>query len=431
MPIRQKRRMSLSQQSRSVDQPRRGSAYILILGVSMIVAALAYGALLVTRAKGRTAVELSDAAQARQYARDAIELGRVWISQDVNWRTNRTSGVWVSNQPIGSGTFTLEASDPLDGNIANLPHDLLVLKATAAKGNARHVLQVTLQARPVALPVLQYALHVGGELNISTAKTLDVTGGTASTDGALKNDGTILGNIDVATVANIGTVSGTQTIGSPPKGVPSASIFERYAALGTLISPGAVMQQVVLGPGYNPYGTPNPYGVYVVRPSSAFLVENCRVYGTLVVICPPGNRVTIDKAVLMQACRSDMPALLVQGEAEIRFDSGPAALSELLLSTNFNPMGAAFDSISDTDALDVYPSEIRGLVHVSDRVRLDGSPLIQGALICSSPDNSNACRIDGLPSIHYTPGLFTNPPLWYTTRVDLPIERGSWRQLAN
>ena len=73
-------------------RPRRGSVFLVVLGVSLIVAALAYGGILVTRARQRTAAETADAAQARQNAETGIDLARLWIRQDANWRLNRSPG---------------------------------------------------------------------------------------------------------------------------------------------------------------------------------------------------------------------------------------------------------------------------------------------------------------------------------------------------
>jgi hypothetical protein len=410
---------------------RRGSTYIVVLGVSMIVAALAYGALLVTRAKGRTTSELRDAAEARQIARDAVELAKVWIYQDANWRTTRPNGVWVTNMPVGGGFFTLEAADPTDANIANLPHDPLVLKVTASKGNARHILQVTLQANPTPVSVLQYAVHTSGEYFVPSGVTQDVGGATVSTNGQLRNDGTIQGNIDVAGATTLGNVTGTKVIGSPAKPVPSSTVIDKYIALGTQINPGSAMNNVVLGPGYNPYGAPNPLGIYVVRPSGDLTIKTSRIYGTLIVVCQPSRRVNLDNFILMQPCRGDMPALLIQGEAKIEFESGLSVLRETLLLTNFNPPGAPYAGNSDSDILDTYPSEIQGLVHVTGKVHLKDSSVIKGAIISNCTDTSEAFRVDVTPVVTYMPSLFLNPPCWYTTRVDMPIQRGTWRQLAN
>src|SRR6185369_2208038 len=114
---------------------------------SMVVTVMAVGAIAIVRAQARGNDALGDAAEARLYALSAIDLGRLWISQDSSWRTNRPNGIWASNQTIGNGTFTLEATDPIDGNILNRPHDPLVLKATAHKGSATQILQVTLAAQ--------------------------------------------------------------------------------------------------------------------------------------------------------------------------------------------------------------------------------------------------------------------------------------------
>ena len=151
---------------------RRGSIYLIVLAAASIVATLGMGAMLAVRAQARAVNSLGDAAEARQYALSAVEIGRLWIAQDPNWRTNRSCGAWASGQPIGSGTFTLEVSDPVDGNLANRPHDPVVFKATGVKGQARQVVQVTLTANPVPLPALQYALVSSGRFTFSGLRSL-------------------------------------------------------------------------------------------------------------------------------------------------------------------------------------------------------------------------------------------------------------------
>jgi Tfp pilus assembly protein PilX len=409
---------------------RRGAAYLVVLGAALIIGALGYSAILVTRARARMAQTTADAAQARQIARDAIELGKLWISQDPNWRTNRTPGVWASNMVLGGGTFTLEATDPVDGTLSGWPHDPLVLQVTAVKGNARHVVQVTLEADPVPMPALQYAIHTAGQVHIHGGKNIDTGGGILSTNGSLRNDGTVTGSIDVGSVSPLGTVTGAKVIGSPAKPLPATTIIDTYAALGTQINPGSTMDKVVLGPGRNPYGTPDAKGLYVVRPTGDFTVKNTRVLGTLVIILPPGKKVTLDNTILIQPTRSDMPALLVKGEAKIHHTAGLLALQELTLGMNLNPVGAPYNGISDSDVLDSYPSEIQGLVHVTAQAALHQTATIRGTLISNSTGNDSV-DVNDFPSVLFQPGIYANPPMFYTTRVDMPVQRGSWRQLAN
>lgn len=419
--------MLKSRPCKTTLRARQGAAYILVLGVSMLVAALAYGALLVTRAKGRLASELGDAAIARQYARDAIELGRVWISNDPDWRTTQPSGVWVSNQAIGSGTFTLEASDPLDGNVANWPHDPLVLKVTAQKGYAKHILQVTLQADPIPVDGLSYALHAAGEFKPYNG-ILYASGHTIYCNGNLHNDAVLNGNVITGTVSKLGVVNGAVTNGAAALALPPSSVINIYESLGTLINPGTSLDEKVLGPGRNPYGVPNANGVYVVRPSGNFTIKNSRIYGTLVVIPPAGNKVIVDNSVLLHASRADFPTLLIQGDAEFKHQSVTTFLEWDV--GNCNPAGAPYGGITDNDTSDSYPSEIRGLVHVTGQVTLLNSAFIRGVLLGGKTGAGSVTTEDSV-KLTYTSSLRTNPPLWYTKRVDMPIQRGSWLQLAN
>ena len=409
---------------------RRGSAYLVILGASLVIAALAYSAILVTRTRGRMATETADAAEARQIARAAIELGRLWISQDANWRTNRAAGIWASSAVMGTGFYTLEATDPVDGVLAGWPHDPLVLKATGIRGNARYVLQVTLEARPIPLQALQFAAHTAGEVHVHGDKTLNAVGGTISTNGELKNDGTIIGSIDVTVVDKLGIVTGSKVIGSAAKPLPASSIIDSYASVGTLINPGSTIDKRVLGPGLNPFGAPDINGIYVIRPTGDLTIKNSRILGTLVIILPSGKKVTFDNSMLIQPFRADMPGLLVKGNAEFHFYGGATGLTEASISTNLNPSGAPFNGTVDNDVLDIYPSEIQGLVHVTGKVDFKHTATIRGCLITNDSGN-DAIDSHEMSSILYTPSLFTNPPMWYTTRVDMPVQRGTWRQLTN
>ncbi|HOW18328.1 MAG TPA: hypothetical protein PLC79_04765, partial [Phycisphaerae bacterium] len=95
-------------------QRRRGSVYVTVLGLSLLLTTVGLGVLAVVRLQSRAAAGAGDAAEARLYALSAIELGRLWVKNDPNWRTNRPAGVWVANRPIGSGSFTLEVVNALN-----------------------------------------------------------------------------------------------------------------------------------------------------------------------------------------------------------------------------------------------------------------------------------------------------------------------------
>ena len=125
------------------NRRRRGSVYVVVLGVAMIVTVIGLSALVAVRIERRSLAGGTDFAQARLYALSAIEMGFFWIRDDPAWRDNRPSGVWVADQPIGNGTFTLEVIDPDDNNLKAEPNDFIVLTGTGLLGDARFKLQVT------------------------------------------------------------------------------------------------------------------------------------------------------------------------------------------------------------------------------------------------------------------------------------------------
>ncbi|UCC29162.1 MAG: hypothetical protein JSU86_13280 [Phycisphaerales bacterium] len=125
------------------NRRRRGSVYVVVLGVAMIVTVIGLSALAVVRIERRSLVGGTDFGQARLYAHSAIEMGFFWIRDDPTWRDNRPSGVWVEDQLIGDGTFTLEVKDPDDNNLKTEPNNFIVLTGTGVRGDARFKLQVT------------------------------------------------------------------------------------------------------------------------------------------------------------------------------------------------------------------------------------------------------------------------------------------------
>ena len=226
-------------------RPRRGGVYILVLGTCALVATVALGAVLASRAQARVADETGDAADARAHAQSALELGRLWIEQDPDWRTNRPNGAWITDHAFGAGAFSLSVIDPKDNDLANQPHDPVIMTATGVRGRARQLLQLTLRADPVPLPALRYAAHSAGQFHVRSGKLVISDGATVSTDGSLRNDGIITGSVEAGSASSVGTVWGKTIVGVATRGTPDPAIIERYAAIGTLISPGTDRKSVV------------------------------------------------------------------------------------------------------------------------------------------------------------------------------------------
>jgi type II secretory pathway component PulK len=100
---------------------RRGSMYVAVLLTAMIVAVIGISALTITRVELRSAEGAKDTIEARFYAQSALEIGSHLINGDRNWRTAYSSGVWVAEQSIGTGTYAWKLVDEQDGDLANDP----------------------------------------------------------------------------------------------------------------------------------------------------------------------------------------------------------------------------------------------------------------------------------------------------------------------
>jgi cytoskeletal protein CcmA (bactofilin family) len=369
---------------------------------------------------------MHDAAEARDCAHAGIELACLWIAQDPNWRVNRSLGAWATDLPIGQGTVTIEVSEPIDGNLANRSYDAVRVRSTGRREQARQTWEVTLNADPDPLPVLQYGLHTRGRLRIDSGHSLTVRNAPLDTDNSLRNDGTIIGAVEAAGVETAGNIVGSLTIDTTTEQYP-VNPFTMYVALGTEITPGSTIDRRVLSPGSNPWGAANPDGVYVIRANDDLTIRNSRINGTLVILCSSGKRVTFDNSLLIHPYRTDYPALLIQGDAEFVFSSS-LGLAEATSLANFNPSGSPYQGNSDSDILDIYPSEIRGLVHVRGEARFDGNGKVRGAVVCES--SSVEVRFEGSNEIIYDRSIAELPPQGYASRVPMLPQPGSWKRVV-
>jgi hypothetical protein len=417
----------LSPQSSIRTLRSRGSVYLHVLASSLLVSVIGLGALFAARLQGRSCRLTRDYAEARTCAVSALELGLQHIKQDSAWRTTWPNGTWMQDKPLGSGTFTLQGTDPQDNDLADSPYDAVVLTGIGVKGQARHKAQVVLM--PVIKPIeaLTSCLQASGPLQVSGGDKITLVGAPVATNGQLDNDNIIDGSAEAQSVAHTGTITGgPPLVPGPIKRMPDADVISRYAAKATSIAYAATREKFALGPGCNPYGTTDPNGLYVINTNNASLtLQKCRIYGTLVVLAGTGT-VTVGEPVLLQNYRSDFPALLVAGNLVIKNTSATTQLTESGCSTNFNPTGVPYSGVTDGDKVDTYPNEIRGLVHVEGSLSLQQTARIVGAVICNG---SVTCA--GTNTITYTSSLYTCPPKWYTYVDGMKLSPASWKQLVD
>jgi hypothetical protein len=399
-----------------------GSVYLHVLGASLLVTIIGLAAVSAVRLQTRDTQRAGDCVEARTGAVSAVELGLLYVEQDPNWRTTWPNGAWLSDETLGDGTFTLEGTDPQDGDLTDSEFEPLILTGTGMSGIARHKAQVTLVPVIEPFAALNCGLHASGTVTVDSGKSITVTGASLSTNGILDVGGTVDGDAEADTVQGSGSVTGSTTAPAGAKPLPPGDIVTTYANRATALpSPGA-MDKIVLGPGYNPWGPADPNGLYYIDTGGSDLtIQNSRIYGTLVVRAGAGT-LFLDSAVFAHSYRPDFPTLLVDGDVVLSYQSSTIALSEAGNGANYNPSGAPYGGQSDSDQADVYPNEVQGLVHVIGSLVLRQSALVRGVVICEGAVNCQEFN-----TIIHVPGLYTSPPDGYTHVERMKISPGSWQ----
>lgn len=123
---------------------QRGIAMLIVLVV--IAMATILGTAFMSAQTTTTGItkNLEDQAVARQIAESGLILMRNKIQSDDTWRTGRTQGIWVNNQSLGQGTFTVEITDA-DGDPSNNQEDAFTLTVTGKFGDVSHVVRSYVQ----------------------------------------------------------------------------------------------------------------------------------------------------------------------------------------------------------------------------------------------------------------------------------------------
>lgn len=413
-------------QSAIRNSRRAGSIYLHVLASSLLITILGLGALAAVRIQTRSVRLVRDAAEARACAVSAIELGLLQVKQNPNWRTERPNGTWFDNQTLGAGRFTLQGVDLEDGSLNDSVYEPVVLTGIGTKGTTRHKAQVTLVPVVKPLAALSSCVVASGNIVISNGKQMTVVGAPVTTNANLGNSGTIDGHAEGQTANPPGVITGTLIVPGTIKPMPDASVFGSYVSKATVVPYAATIEKVVLAPGCNPLGPSDPNGLYVINTAGGNItLRNCRIYGTLIILA--GNHsVTLDDALFMQTYRPDFPVLLVEGNVSIRLKSVAGPLSEVTCNTNFNPAGAPYSGVTDTDKTDQYPNEIRGLIHIKGSLELRETTRMVGVVIC---EGAFSCQ--GTNTTVYDAGLYVNPPQGYTYVEGMKVSPGSWRQVVD
>jgi hypothetical protein len=392
----------------------------------MMLTTIGLGALFAIRVQRRSTQITQDMAEARLHAQSAIELGLLFVQTNSNWRSTWSNGTWISEQSLGNGTYSLNGVDPDDGDLADSEYDPLALTGVGACGIARHQTQVTLVPDIMPLEALNTCIHTSGLLKITGGSLIRAIGAPISTNGMLDNDEIIDGDAEANSIDTMKTITGTLTVPAAQKSMPDPNVISDYIDKATVVPFTGDIDKQVLTPTYNPWGPTNADGVYFIDTGDTdLLIKSTRILGTLIVRLGT-KRLSLDNAVFIQNYRSDYPALIIEGDMEMKHHSFSETLSEAAMSTNYNPPGAPYEGQSDSDMVDEYPDEVQGLVHVTGLLKLNDTARVKGTII---GEVSVECASKN--TIIHNPSLYAIPPEGYTYVAGMKVSPGSCKQVVD
>ena len=371
--------MSPGAENRVTTTHRRGSVYVLVLSVTMLVLIIGLSSLTVARIQTRVVTREADSRRAEVLALSAVERAVTIVSTNPAWRTTYVHDVPTSEIALGDGFTSFKLVDQADTNLAVGDGDAVRVYGTGRVGDTLRVHSVLLEPTGTGLDCLGVSVHINGDIvgdqwdTITSDQTVSSNGfvNVTASNSAL--------NADVEAVGAIsGNITGSMTSGVPPKQMPGPTVFEHYLAVGTWIDINDLpvdgggdpqIDKVVLSPATNPFGpATNPQGIYVIDCAGLDLeIGDSRIVGTLVVI-NPGPGAVVKGAVNWAPAIVNYPALLVRGDMGLKYDIDD--LNEGTLATNFNPVGTPYQGSENADTLDTYPCVVTGLIYLSGTLEL-------------------------------------------------------------
>jgi len=396
---------------------RRGSAYVMILGVSLVLAVIGLAAVTVTRINARTVRADNHWAEAQVLAFSAAEHALARIGETSGWRT-AFAGT-ETKVAFGGGTMSWRLLDEADGDLGDDPAEPFVILASGAVGEAEFAVRVQCRIVGEALEVLRTCLHAAGRIDLAPHAEVQALGGPVSTNGALElaNDSHIAGDVEADSVTGKGTIDGTVTAPAPPKAMPDASVFQTYRDLATSLGPRTVLDNVLLSRWVSDYGSSHPDGVYFIdAPGRSVIVRDTVVYGTLVVRC---SKLTLDGRVLMMNARKDYPVLVVDGDLVVSVDGWERDRPVPWTGPDPSPWDALPDGAGER-----FYDDLRGLVHVQGDVDVRRTTRTYGALLAGGKITCGASA-----RVRLDTDLSEHPPMGYTTGAGTVV-CGGWSQVV-
>lgn len=419
---------------------RRGSLYISVLGVTLIVGMMASVAITVVRLEMRTNTTYNQMQEARLLAASGAEHGLCYLENDSAWRSTLQNDIERGFTNKGNGQFCWKIVDA-DENLTDDQRDTMTIYGIGKVGDAVAVESVKVMPVGTPLSCLEVALLVDEsitleagwwyfETEIDSNQTVGSNGSIDATNGSTKLDA----DVEVVGTAT-GDIDGTILQGVAQRVLPGDDMFEYYKSMGTWIdisqiptdSGALILEGVVLSPASNRFGTTNAEGIYVIDCQGADLsIEHCRIVGTLVVL-NPGSDSGIFGTSVFERVVANYPTLLVDGDFTLSVsDYGDKTLNELSWGINLNPPGTPYGGVANLTPTDWYNAKLDGLVYIRGQATVTDATDVEGGMVCDSLDIESMVRLD----VDFERVYYDNPPPGFAASDTMQVIPGSWRREA-
>lgn len=406
---------------------RRGTAYVLAVGLSLLIAAVATGSLLATRARFAGEADRVALAKVEMLVDAGLAAAMRTLNADASYASGTVVATRAGNFTLGGGTVRWGIAKSVAATGKGLP--TVDITVNADVGVASRRFRVTAIPARTPLSAFEQAVAVAGTLGLNAGSALTVSGTDVATAGAFPTVGgtTVLATVDVVGTGSSDAGAALQRSLHRPS-MPNAGHIAALRSAGTSLSipltGGAIVAgPFLLSPTSNPYGALNRRGIYVLDCAGRTVtLTNVRIVGTLILVNPaPGS--SIAGGMLAEAAEPGLPCIVVDGGIFLNVSS--TNLSES--SVNFNPQGTPYPYAGgsvDSDLVDVRTSRLHAPIVVTGSLAIAGVLRVTGLVV------GGDCAIGGHVTIARDDWAAWSPPdellasRWRidpTTRVELAI----------
>jgi len=426
---------------------RRGTAYLLVVGVCALAAAVALTAVVLRGAQLEDTMEASNAGVARALAQAGLEAATSRIRGNPTWRAALDGDVVVPTTTVAGGTFAVRIEDPVDGNPRVGEFDPAILISTGQSGNARFVLRAPLHFRYEPHDAMRHSLYTRNRLRVDSSAdvvankpvransysihnsaSMDVPTGTGGNlndaKGGGGGGGGLIGGIVGGIVGGIESVLNALSPSSDPPHLPT-NILPTYSAYGPTHTPASFgmgwfnFSSTVLSPGLGPLSArPNDKVIILDANGGNVTLNNVRVRGTLVI--HNAATVTVSGRTRFEPLVDGWPALVIHGNLDINLSAGD--LSEAALGVNLNPPGAPYFGVANDTLTDTYPQGFGGFLYTTGRIDLRGTVHVDAPILAHGEirvHSNNILRVD-VPD-----ELVEFPPPGFRVDTIIAVERNA------